>query len=53
MKKANDEVMEAYAAQDPLFKEVYESQKAYMAIGRPWTKMSDYYYIETSEIVEQ
>lgn len=48
MKKANDEVMEAYAAENPEFKEVYESQKAYMAKAREWTKMSTQYYLETS-----
>lgn len=51
MKKATDEVMEGYAAQSPEFKEVYESQKAFMAKARKWTKMSDYYYIQTSEMV--
>lgn len=53
MKKANDEVMEGYAAENADFKEVYESQKAYMAKARQWTKMSDYFYIQTSEMVEQ
>lgn len=51
MKQATDEVMDGYAAQDAAFKEVYESQKAWMAKARKWTKMSDYYYIETSEMV--
>lgn len=53
MKKATDEVMDGYAAQSPEFKEVYESQKAYMAKARQWTKMSDYYYVETSEMVAE
>lgn len=52
MKAASVETYEAYAADNPAFKEVYESQKAYMAIAREWTKMSDYYYIQTSEMVE-
>jgi len=51
MKKANDEVMEGYASQNPEFKEVYDSQKAYMAKARPWTKMSTQYYLQTSEMV--
>ncbi|THB74172.1 MAG: ABC transporter substrate-binding protein [Desulfobulbaceae bacterium] len=52
MKAASVEAYEAYAADNPAFKEVYESQKAYMAMAREWTKMSDYYYIQTSEMVE-
>ncbi|GAB6190690.1 hypothetical protein [Desulfocastanea catecholica] len=53
MKKATDEVMEGYAAQDAAFKEVYESQKAYMAKAREWTKMSTQYYLQTSEMVAE
>ena len=52
MKNATDEVMESYAAENEEFKTVYESQKAYMAKAREWTKISDYYYIQTSEMVE-
>jgi TRAP-type mannitol/chloroaromatic compound transport system substrate-binding protein len=52
MKKANDELMEEYSKENPEFKEVYESQQAYMAQAREWTKMSDYYYIQTTETVE-
>lgn len=51
MKKATDEVMDGYSAESASFKEVYESQKSYMAKAREWTKMSDYYYIQTSEAV--
>lgn len=53
MKKATDEVMDGYAEQSADFKEVYESQKAYMAKARQWTKMSEYYYVETSEMVAE
>jgi TRAP-type mannitol/chloroaromatic compound transport system substrate-binding protein len=53
MKKATDEVMEGYAAQNAEFKEVYESQKSYMAKARQWTKMSTQYYLQTSEMVEE
>ncbi len=52
MKKATDEVMEGYAAKNESFKAVYDSQKAYMAKARKWSKMSEYYYIQTSEAVE-
>ena len=53
MKKATDEVMEGYAAENADFKEVYESQKAYMKIAREWTKMSTQYYLQTSEMVAE
>lgn len=53
MKQATDEVMDGYAAENPDFKEVYESQKAYMAKARKWTMMSDYHYLETSEMVAE
>ena len=53
MKKATDEVMEGYAAENADFKEVYESQKAYMLKAREWTKMSTQYYLQTSEMVAE
>ncbi|WP_136797084.1 MULTISPECIES: TRAP transporter substrate-binding protein [Desulfosediminicola] len=53
MKKATDEVMTGYAAGNADFKEVYDSQQGYMKMAREWTKMSDYYYIQTSEMVEE
>ena len=53
MKKANDEVMQAYAAQNPEFKEVYESQQAYMKKARVWSRISTQYYLETTQMVEK
>ena len=53
MKAASDEVLAGYAAENPEFKEVYESRKAYLATARPWTKVSEQYYIETSDIVAE
>lgn len=53
MKQASDEVLEGYADKSPEFKEVYESQKAYMKQAREWTKISEYYYLQTSEAVEE
>jgi len=52
MKKATDEVMAGYAEGNADFKEVYDSQQEYMKMARQWTKMSEYYYIQTSEMVE-
>ncbi len=53
MKKATDEVMGAYAAENEEFKAIYESQQAYMAKARKWTVMSEYYYLQTSELVAE
>ncbi len=51
MKKATDEVMEVYAAENEEFKVIYESQQEYMDKARKWTMMSEYYYLQTSELV--
>ncbi len=51
MKAASDEVLEGYAAENAEFKEVYESRKAYLATARPWTKVSEQYYLETADVV--
>jgi len=53
MKKATDEVLESYAAENAEFKEVYESRKEYLAIARPWTKISEQNYLETSDVVNK
>jgi len=53
MKKATDEVFAGYSAENEEFKTIYESQQAYMAKARKWTKMSEYYYLQTSELVEE
>jgi TRAP-type mannitol/chloroaromatic compound transport system substrate-binding protein len=53
MKKATDEVLAEYAAKDSLFKEVLESQRAFMRSAREWTKMSEQYYLQQSEQVVQ
>lgn len=47
MKKASDELMNEYAASDPVFKEVMESQQAYALKARAWTDISEYNYIQT------
>ncbi len=51
MKKATDEVLEGYAAENAEFKEVYESRKAYFKVARPWTKISEQNYLSTSDAV--
>ncbi len=49
MKKAADELYDEYAAADPSFKEVLDSQRAYMQKARNWTEISEYNYIQTSQ----
>lgn len=51
MKKATDEVLEGYAAENAEFKEVYESRQTYLETVRPWTKISEQYYLGTSDSV--
>ena len=51
MKKATDEILDGYAAKDPFFKQVLDSQRAFMKKAREWSKMSEQYYLEQSEKV--
>ncbi|NKQ41422.1 MAG: TRAP transporter substrate-binding protein DctP [Sulfurovum sp.] len=46
LRAANDELVEKYSKQSPLFKEIIESQRAYMKKSREWTIMSDLDYIQ-------
>jgi TRAP-type mannitol/chloroaromatic compound transport system substrate-binding protein len=46
MKKANQELLVEYSAKDPVFKEILNSQKAYMKMARKWTIISDYAYLK-------
>ena len=46
MKKANDELLAEMAAKDATFKEILESQRAYMKQARKWTAISDYAYLK-------
>jgi TRAP-type mannitol/chloroaromatic compound transport system substrate-binding protein len=46
MKAENQKLLEESAAADPTFKEIYESQKAYMKKARRWTQISDYAYLK-------
>lgn len=52
MKKATDEVMDNYASKDALFNEVYTSRKNFMQKAREWTKISEFDYIKTSQMVK-
>ena len=46
MKVENQKLLEATAAKDPQFKEIYEAQKSYMKKVRTWTEISDYAYLK-------
>jgi TRAP-type mannitol/chloroaromatic compound transport system substrate-binding protein len=46
MKQSNDELLAASAASDPVFKEILDSQNAYMKMARKWTRISDYAYLK-------
>jgi len=48
MKKANEKLLARDEAKNAEFKEVIESQKAYMKKVRAWTKISDYEYLNTT-----
>lgn len=48
MSKANTEILDEQAAKDPLFKEILESQRAFLVKARAWTKMGNYAYINNT-----
>ncbi len=53
MKKATDELLNSYAAEDSQFKEILASQRSFMKKARQWSVISDYNYIKTSMEVEE
>ena len=46
MKKENMKLLQDTAAKDATFKEIWESQKAFMEMARTWTEISDYSYLK-------
>ncbi len=48
LSKANDEILDEQAAKDPVFKEILDSQRAFIQKARAWTKMGDYAYINNT-----
>ncbi|MDH3997388.1 MAG: TRAP transporter substrate-binding protein [Desulfuromonadales bacterium] len=46
MKAENNKLLQETAAQNPAFKEILESQTAYMKKARDWTAISDYAYLK-------
>jgi TRAP-type mannitol/chloroaromatic compound transport system substrate-binding protein len=49
LKAANQKLLAENAAKDPLFKEVLDSQRAYLAKVRPWSIISDYAYLKDNQ----
>ena len=50
LEKANDELLDEFAAKDPLTKEIVDSLRAYKKRMRAWTKISEQAYLESTEI---
>lgn len=46
LKVENQKILQKIASKNPQFKEIYESQKAYMKKTRAWTEISDYSYLK-------
>jgi len=46
MKATNTRLIAETSAKDPMFKKIMDSQAAFMAKARAWTKISDYLYLK-------
>ena len=46
MKRVNDELLAESAASNSMFREILDSQNAYMKMARKWTEISDYAYLK-------
>jgi TRAP-type mannitol/chloroaromatic compound transport system substrate-binding protein len=46
LKKANQQLIAEQVSKDATFKEIYESQQAYMKKVRKWTEISDFTYLK-------
>ena len=52
MYKATQEVLQGYASKNKLFREIWENQKAWLKKARPWSMMSEYYYLQASQEIK-
>ena len=52
MRKANDELLAEKSAEDPLAKEIIDSQNAYLRKARKWTEISDKAYLDSISVVD-
>jgi len=46
LKEENTKLLDEIASKDPLFKEILDSQRAYLGPMREWIKISDYAYLK-------
>ncbi len=46
MRAANQQLLIEKSAKNPMFKEILDSQKAYMKKARNWTRISDFIYLQ-------
>ena len=53
LKKASDEVYDAYAAKNPKFKEILADYRAYMKKTRAWTMMMQYGYLDMTKKLDK
>ncbi len=52
LRKANDELVAEKSAEDPLAREIIESQLAYLKKARKWIEISDEAYLNSISAVE-
>ena len=48
LRKATDEILDELSAKDATFKEILDSQKAFMKKARAWTQISENSYINST-----
>ena len=46
MKQVNNDLLAESAASNSMFREILDSQTAYMKMARKWTEISDYAYLK-------
>lgn len=49
LKAANRKLLDATAAKDPLFNDILDSRRAYLAKVRPWPIISNYDYLKDNQ----
>ena len=49
MRRANEELLAERAADDPLAREIIDSQRTYQARARAWTRISDKAYLNSTD----
>jgi TRAP-type mannitol/chloroaromatic compound transport system substrate-binding protein len=53
MRKTNDELLQEFAAKDPMTAKILKSSQDYQAKSRAWTNLSDRSYLDTSDPIEK